>query len=556
VTQLIDPADPRLEHLPEWTTEALLDGGGPGATHVVKAMMQAGLGKQDIVDLMVRANGKLSDKPLSPADAEAIIKRARYITPKTELERKGYVLAARWFIKIYSPTLLYHNGDWLEYRNGAYRELEDDAVAAKVQRFLENSVVKVKQGEAWVHEDYNPNSHDVQEVLGAIKRQRHLERDAMSPPCWLSDDDRLPNPNECISFPNCILHVPTGKVIAPTPAFFTRNALEFDYEPKAPEPLVLLQTLKQYWPPEVAETPASAQSQLQEIAGYLLMPDTSQQKIFFLLGPTRSGKGTIARVFRWLLGESNVAAPSMHSLGGEFGRAPLIGKTAAIISETAFGRNDDRVAITGHLKAISGEDKVEINRKNSSFWVGTLLVRFIMLANKIPNFADDSSAFATRLVALTMTRSFAGEEDPGLANKLKAELPGILNWALAGWHRLTARGHFLETDEGREAKADIIRAASPTRSFVDDCGVLDEAATVTEDALYTAYKDWCASNRASADRKTDFGASLQAAFPEIRSYRAKVEGPASVKRPRSWRGIRLVTDEERPPEATQVEAPF
>ena len=41
---------------------------------------------------------------------------------------------------------------------------------------------------------------------------------------------------------------------------------------------------------------------LQEIMGYLLVPDTSQQKIFSLFGVGRSGKGTIARVITALCG--------------------------------------------------------------------------------------------------------------------------------------------------------------------------------------------------------------------------------------------------------------
>jgi putative DNA primase/helicase len=40
---------------------------------------------------------------------------------------------------------------------------------------------------------------------------------------------------------------------------------------------------------------------LGEIFGYMLTADTSQRKIFLLVGPTRGGKGTIGRVLTmWL----------------------------------------------------------------------------------------------------------------------------------------------------------------------------------------------------------------------------------------------------------------
>ena len=65
-----------------------------------------------------------------------------------------------------------------------------------------------------------------------------------------------------------------------------------------------------------------AQECLHEIAGYGLTADTSQQKIFLIVGPKRGGKGTIVWVLRQLLGPENVVAPTLKSMTGEFGRWP------------------------------------------------------------------------------------------------------------------------------------------------------------------------------------------------------------------------------------------
>jgi putative DNA primase/helicase len=35
-----------------------------------------------------------------------------------------------------------------------------------------------------------------------------------------------------------------------------------------------------------------------------------------------------------------------------------------------------------------------------------------------------------------LTRSFYSKEDHGLEDRLLRELPGTLNWAIAGWQRL------------------------------------------------------------------------------------------------------------------------
>jgi len=53
---------------------------------------------------------------------------------------------------------------------------------------------------------------------------------------------------------------------------------------------------------------------LQDWFGYCLLPDTSQQKIFMIHGPKRSGKGTIARVLTSLVGIRNACAPTLAGL--------------------------------------------------------------------------------------------------------------------------------------------------------------------------------------------------------------------------------------------------
>ena len=50
---------------------------------------------------------------------------------------------------------------------------------------------------------------------------------------------------------------------------------------------------------------------LQELFGLALTDETKFQKGFILVGPARSGKGTIGRVLRGLLGSNNDCGPSL-----------------------------------------------------------------------------------------------------------------------------------------------------------------------------------------------------------------------------------------------------
>jgi P4 family phage/plasmid primase-like protien len=473
---------------------------------------------------------------LKQAGQEDLIFRVLYCSGPLNVSAGNWPLNARKFVVRKRPNLRHHNGDWLDYSRGAYREIEDAGIQANAHQFLNEANFKQK------------NKH-VAELVGAVKRQTHVSRELLSPPCWLPGHvGPTPLANECISFPNGILHLPSGDFYPPTPDFFTLNAVEFDYDPNAPEPKTWLTTLSDWWPSGADGNTSENIGTLQEIFGYLLVPDTSQQKMFFLLGPPRSGKGVISRTMTQLIGLSNTSFPSMSSLGGEFGRMPLIGKQLALVSELKLGRSDDPGKLAAILLAISGEDFQSVNRKNKGFWEGKLVTRFLFLGNKVPTFADDGTALGNRLVILQMSNSFLGKEDLTLEGKIKEELPGILNWAIAGWQRLWKRGHFAETAEGLDAKAQFIRLASPVLSFVHErCKleveqkppVNERDFEVEKDTLYAGYKRWCGENNRQAEGKEDFGAALAASCAgKVREYRPEKHQPdGSITRPRMWKGI-------------------
>ncbi|MFG2380324.1 hypothetical protein [Streptomyces avermitilis] len=52
-----------------------------------------------------------------------------------------------------------------------------------------------------------------------------------------------------------------------------------------------------------------------------------------IVGPSRSGKGTIARVLKELVGKENLAGPTLAGLGTNFGLSTLIGKPLAAVRQ-------------------------------------------------------------------------------------------------------------------------------------------------------------------------------------------------------------------------------
>ena len=134
---------------------------------------------------------------------------------------------------------------------------------------------------------------------------------------------------------------------------------------------------------------------LQEIFGLAVTAETKHQKAFLIVGPKRSGKGTIARLLTRVLGIENTVNPTHGSLGTNFGLATLIGKRVAVISDARIGGRADQHIIAERLLSITGEDAITINRKFRDAWTGRMQTRFLILSNELPRLPDASGALAS-----------------------------------------------------------------------------------------------------------------------------------------------------------------
>jgi putative DNA primase/helicase len=267
----------------------------------------------------------------------------------------------------------------------------------------------------------------------------------------------------------------------------------------------------------------------------VLSGETNLHKILLLVGPPRSGKGTIARVLTALVGRENAAGPTLASLGQNFGLSPLLGKPLAVVSDARLG--GDTFTVVERLLSISGEDAITVDRKYRDPWTGRLSTRFVVISNELPDLGDASGAIATRFLVLTLTKSWLGQEDPRLTDELLEELPGILLWALRGLERLGEQGHFTEPATSRDAVIALADLTSPVAAFVREACERKPEHEVKVKELYEAWRMW--SKDHGRDRPTTeqrFGRDLRAAVPGLKVVRPSADqGP----RPRHYAGIAL-----------------
>lgn len=150
----------------------------------------------------------------------------------------------------------------------------------------------------------------------------------------------------------------------------------------------------------------------------------------------------------------------------------------------------DEAALAENLLRITGEDSVSVNRKNRSALEVLLSVRFVVMTNEVPKFADRSGALVGRFIVLPMRQSFYGREDPTLTDKLMAELPGILNWAVEGWRRVRAAGRIKQPEGGLEVAEQMVNLSSPHPRFIEKCCTLHKDHLVEKEALFRAFRAW------------------------------------------------------------------
>ncbi|WP_197446242.1 DNA primase family protein [Tautonia plasticadhaerens] len=396
-------------------------------------------------------------------------------------------------------------------------------------------------------------------ALDAIRSEVLLPGDR-DPPTWIGDCQLRSDPHLVLPMRGTLLDLSGLRVdddgtvdhasirtMAPTSDFFSLYNVPYDYDPEAMPPGRWFSFLDEIFPGD-----EQSLRELRKWFGYLMLPDTSRQAILMLVGASRSGKGTIARVLRKLIGEQNVASPAMSELAGDHGLQDLIGKSIILFSDARLAGDGAKLALAQErLLKISGEDPVRINPKFGIPYTTTLPGRIIILSNEVPSFRDNSQAFVNRARPLKFGVTFAGREDRTLTGEGKnvgqldnpRALAGIANWALGGIGLLRADGRFQVPETARPLLDSLLEASVPLRSFVDDW--LDRSAPehkVPTPLLYAAYLQWRDESGIST-RLTinNLVRQLGSICPTIVGCgdREKVLDPVVQKRLRQVKGIRL-----------------
>jgi len=172
---------------------------------------------------------------------------------------------------------------------------------------------------------------------------------------------------------------------------------------------------------------------VQRAVGYTLTGDVREECIFALVGEGRNGKSTFLRLLHDLLGEYGGLAEidafmSSRRTCLREDIADMHGRRLVSAQEPAM----NGVFAEATLKWVSGGDLLRARRlyehaqefpPTHKLWLGL---------NRLPKLRADDSAAWSRLRVIPFDVSFRDRPDRDLKYELRAELNGILTWAIQG----------------------------------------------------------------------------------------------------------------------------
>lgn len=235
---------------------------------------------------------------------------------------------------------------------------------------------------------------------------------------------------------------------------------------------------------------------IQDAIGYSLTGDTREQCLHLLHGAGSNGKSTILDVLEQLTGDYGAQSDFTTFLerrndsGPRNDIARLAG--ARLVRSSEIGEN--KRLNEGLIKSITGGDTITARFLFSEDFEFRPVFKLWLAANHKPVIRGTDWAIWRRVRLLPFEVTITPEQrDDELPNKLKAELSGILNWAIAGCLRWLQCG-LTPPDIVLAATAEYRSESDSIGTFISEQCELDGAADVSAGDLYKSFKQWADDN--------------------------------------------------------------
>jgi len=262
---------------------------------------------------------------------------------------------------------------------------------------------------------------------------------------------------------------------------------------------------------------------IQKVVGYTLTGSVEEHCLFACFGSGRNGKSTLLEVLLHIMGDYGVdlsfsTLETTHQIGEG---ANLPGARFAKAVEIREGRRLDEARV----KSWTGGDTISVRPLYQNAFSFSPTHKLWLAFNHKPVVADNSPAIWNRIHLIPFERKFEKQAaDKKLLPALKAEAPGILNWAIEGCLLWQTEGLTVPTAV-EDATRQYEQESDPVGPFLAECCEQSPEYHITKRELWKSYQGWSAEPIS------------QKAFAE--KLRSRGFGERRTGSTRSWTGVRL-----------------
>ncbi len=249
---------------------------------------------------------------------------------------------------------------------------------------------------------------------------------------------------------------------------------------------------------------------LQRVVGYALTGTTVEHALFFLYGTGANGKSVFLATIGGIIGDYHRTAPietfmdSVHT-GHPTDLAGLRGARLVTSIETEEGRRWAEKKI----KALTGGEKIAARFMRQDFFEYMPEFKLVIAGNHKPKLRSVDEAIKRRFNLIPFTVTIPRERrDLDLAEKLKAEWPGILKWMVQGcldWQR----GGLAPPKAVIAATAEYLAGEDNVLAWIEECCEQDAHAWEPRTRLYFSWTTWAERTGETACSAKDLYSKLE-----------------------------------------------
>ena len=370
----------------------------------------------------------------------------------------------------------------------------------------------------------------VSNTLAALKAKTRISKEHKLP-SWIDGQDR----SDVIAAKNGLIDL--GKIaeidfsrddkdsahlydclLPHDPSWFSTICLKYEYDPNA-----RCDKWREFLRKSL-EGNEKKISLLQEWAGYLLLPETSHHKFLALQGSGANGKSVFFAAMTAMLGEENVSNIPIESFGDKFQLVATLGKLANIVGEVP-----EESMPEAKLKAFTSGDRMTFENKGKPAFESYPTARLMFACNDRPRFTDRTMAIWRRMLWVPFGRPIPEKDRVHGMDKPQwwiesGELPGVLNWAIAGLYRLRKNGRFSQSEEMADQIEGYRRESNPSREFIADNYIETESQDdlVKCSDLFERYSAWSKAGGFYPLNANKLGQIIREIFPGVSRVRLRV----------------------------------